>query len=122
MAKKDVREYLYQMLKQVTEMKNDFADYDEAFKNGFITEDKLDELKADCARLEENYNRVLYITMLLDLPNKKRKKEKFLRANADVEAYMNEINASERAVIDENKCILKAIKDRLDDLTKKQAK
>lgn len=117
MAKKDVREYLYQMGKQVAEMKNDFADYDEAFKNGFITEDKLTELKNDCARLEENYNRVLYIAMLLDLPNDKKSKEKLLKANSKAEAYMDSISASERAVIDENKCILKAIRDRLDKLT-----
>lgn len=120
MAKRDVREYLYKMMKQVAEMKADLADYDQALKDGHITEEQLTDVKADVARLEENYNRCLYIGMLLDLPNKPKKKAKAIKANAAAEAYMDGINASEKAVIDENRCIIKAINDRLKDLTKKE--
>lgn len=122
MAKSDVREYLYTMLQQYLEMKNDLKEFDQAFKDGYITEDKLEEIKMDVARLRENYDRLVYICYLLDLPNRSKKKEKFKAANKDIEDYMTDINASEAAVIEENKCILNIIKQRLKTLTENSDK
>lgn len=118
MAKRDVREYCYALLQQYLEMKDDLADFNQAFQDGYITEDKLTEVQDDVARLKENYDRVLYIVYLLDLPNNSKKKAKARKANSDIESYMTNIDASSTAIIDENKTILTRIRAELKALTK----
>ena len=41
MAVRDVREYYWQLKAQYEEMERDLADFDEALKNGFITEEQV---------------------------------------------------------------------------------
>lgn len=43
MAIIDVKRYYYEVLNQYLEMKEDIADFEEALKAGYITEDKLEE-------------------------------------------------------------------------------
>ena len=51
MAKRDVQDYYYTMLNQYLEMKNDLKDFDEALKNGYITEDRLAEVQDEIAKV-----------------------------------------------------------------------
>ena len=74
MAARDVKEYYFKLIAQKAELEADLADFEEAFKNGYITEDKLVEIKDTVDRIETNYQRVLYIAYLLELPNNKKKK------------------------------------------------
>ena len=69
MAVKDVKEYYYKMFAQYLEMKNDLADFEEALKNGFITEEKLAEVKDTVNSLELNYQRLLYVALTRALHN-----------------------------------------------------
>lgn len=119
MAKRDVREYCFIMLRQYLELKEDLADFEQAFKDGYITEDKLTEVKNDVNRLKENYDRLVYICYLLDLPNKPKKQEKLKRQNADIEKGFDKIGASTSAVVDENKGIIAHVKELLKDITNK---
>ena len=43
MAVKDVKRYYYAMLNQYLEMKADLTDFEQAFADGFITEDQIEE-------------------------------------------------------------------------------
>lgn len=120
MALKDFKQYLIQVQSQYLEMKADIADYEQAFKDGYITEDKLEELKADVDNININYQRLLYVDYLLSIPNRKNKKEKFKknRSNSALETYFTENNSTSKAVSEENKSLLDDIRRQLKALTK----
>ena len=121
MAVKDVKIYVNQLLTQYLEMKNDLADFEQAFKNGYITEDKLVEIKDTVDRIETNYQRVLYIAYLLELLNNKKKKLKAKKQNKKLEDYFSSINATSEDVIDENKSLLDNLRKNLEKLVNKKS-
>ena len=121
MAVKDVKIYVNQLLTQYLEMKNDLAEFEQAFKNGYITEDKLVEIKDTVDRIETNYQRVLYIAYLLELPNNKKKKLKAKKQNKKLEDYFSSINATSEDVIDENKSLLDNLRKNLEKLVNKKS-
>jgi hypothetical protein len=101
MAIKDVRNYFYTMLAQYIEEKQNLADFEEALKDGNITENQMQEALETVAGLETNYHRLVYIMYLLDMPNRKSKKvgyvkqytpiiEELKRLGADVESIKKE--------------------------------
>ena len=67
MAIKDVKDYFYMMLLQYIEEKQNLKDFEEALKDGLITEDQMQEAIEIVARLEENYHRLAYIMYLFDI-------------------------------------------------------
>lgn len=79
MAIKDVRQYFYTMLSQYLEEKQNLADFEEALKDGFITEEQMREAMETVSQLEENYHRLAYIMYLFDMPNKGSKKKAYVR-------------------------------------------
>ena len=79
MAIKDVRHYFYTMLSQYLEEKQNLADFSEALRDGLITEEQMQEALENVACLEENYHRLAYIMFLLDMPNKKSKKNAYVK-------------------------------------------
>lgn len=79
MAVKDVKQYFYTMLAQYIEEKQNLADFEEALKEGSITEDQMQEAVATVADLENNYHRLAYIMYLLDMPNRKSKKATYVK-------------------------------------------
>lgn len=113
MAVRDVREYYWTLLAQQEEMQNDLEDFTEALQNGYITEEKLEEVKAEVARLKENVDRVAYCLFLLEKPNKLKKKPGYERRNKDLIEEFDKRNASQEAVIAENKSALDHIRAEL---------
>lgn len=79
MAIKDVRQYFYTMLSQYLEEKQNLADFEEALRDGFITEEQMQEAMENVAQLEENYHRLAYIMYLFDMPNRDSKKSAYVR-------------------------------------------
>lgn len=101
MAIKDVRNYFYTMLAQYVEEKQNLADFEEALKEGLITEEQMQEALEIVDVLETNYHRLAYIMYLLDMPNRDSKKigytkqyktvlEELTRLGADVDSIKNE--------------------------------
>ncbi len=121
MAVKDFKQYLTQVQLQYLEMKDDLADFEEALKNGFITEDKLAEVKDTVASLELNYQRLLYVAYLLELPrrNSKKVKSKNSPQNQKLNTYFEENLASSSKVIDENTSLLTQLRRQLKNLKDK---
>lgn len=115
MALIDVKEYYYKMLNQYMEMKADLADFEQALKDGHITEDQLLVACEDVAEVEKNYNRLTYIMFLYELPKTKRKRAKFFKnkSNADVEAELTARHADVKSVIDENESVLTHLREEL---------
>lgn len=94
MAIKDVRKYYYTMLSQYLEEKQNLADFEEALKEGLITEEQMQEALDTVAGLEENYHRLAYIMYLFDMPNKDSKKAVYTRQ------YKNLLKEFERLGVD----------------------
>lgn len=111
MALIDVKQYYYDVLNQYLEMKEDIADFEEALKAGYITEDKLEEVKKDIYIVKENLDRLSYVMHLFNLPKRKSKQEKYKKQNIKLEKYFEENAATSKQVIEENTNVLKHFKD-----------
>ena len=106
MAVKDVKEYYYKMLAQYLEMKNDLADFEEALKNGFITEDQMQAALEEVNALQLNYDRLTYIMYLLELPKRRSKHAKYNKANRKIIEALKDRKADIDSVDLENKSAL----------------
>ena len=120
MAVKDFKEYLITVQQQWLELKADLADFEQAFKDGFITEDKLEEVKNEVAQAEINYQRLIYVDYLLDLPSRRKKKYLHRQKNNARLAALNEQKADEDSVIAENKEHAEKVHGLLTELTKNE--
>ena len=122
MAVRDVKEYYYKLLVQSAEMKADLDDFKKALEAGYITEDKLAEVKEQVNIIEANFERVGYIMYLLELPNRKDKKDKWKKQNSNLTNHFIEVKADEQAVFDENKSALDQLRIELKKLEKSDKK
>lgn len=120
MAVKDFKEYLITVQQQWLELKADLADFEQAFKDGFITEDKLEEVKNEVAQAEINYQRLIYVDYLLDLPSRRKKKYLQRQKNKARLAELKEQKADKDSVIAENKEHAEKVHDLLTELTKNE--
>lgn len=118
MALKDVKYYYYTMLNQYLEMKADLADFQQAFADGYITEDQLENVRNEVYILESNYERLSYIMYLLEMPNRPTKKAKYMKSNKPIEDHFANLSADARAIECENASALKHLREELKKLSK----
>jgi hypothetical protein len=118
MAIKDVRNYFYTMLCQYIEEKQNLADFEEALKEGNITQEQMQEAIENVANLETNYHRLVYIMYLFDMPNRKSKKSDYIKQHKTILEELKRLGADIDSVKDENtdalihfKAALKALKE-----------
>ena len=118
MAVKDVRNYFYTMLCQYIEEKQNLADFEEALKEGNITQEQMQAAMENVASLETNYHRLVYIMYLLDMPNRKNKKSDYIKQHKTILEELKRLGADIDAIKDENtdalthfKAALKALKE-----------
>jgi hypothetical protein len=119
MAVKDVKNYFYSMLLQYLEEKQNLADFESALKDGFITEEQMQEAMNTVACLEENYHRLAYIMYLLDMPNRKSKKEGYVRQHQGILDELKRLGADIDSVKAENSDALIHFKAVLNDFKNK---
>ena len=110
MALRDLREYYFTLLAQQQEMEADLNDFNEALKNGYITEDRLAEVKDEVERIKVNRDRVAWCLYLLEKPNKPAKKPKYDKANKALLQNFQDNKADTDSVIAENKSALDHIR------------
>ena len=120
MAVKDVKEYYFKLIAQKAELEADLADFEEALKNGFITEEQMQAAKDELIPYQINLDRLTYIMYLLELPNKKAKKAKFAEQNKKILNELEKRKADERSVISENKSALDAFRKEVKELLNKK--
>lgn len=121
MAVKDVKNYYYTMMSQYLEEKQNLADFEEALKNGHITEEQMSEAMEVVADLEKNYYRLAYIMYLLDIPNRTEKRKRFLKQFAPIEAEFKRLGADLPSVEMENADVLAHFKQTLNALKEPNA-
>lgn len=104
------------------EAKDNLADFEQAFKDGYITEDRLEGIKADLEIIENNYNRLTYIMVLLNKPNRKAKHGRYNKSNAKIIDALADRNATMEDVELENADALAHLKAELKQLTNSAGK
>lgn len=120
MAVKDVKEYYFKLIAQKAELEADLADFEEALKNGFITEEQMQAAKDELVPYQINLDRLTYIMYLLELPNRKTKKAKFAKQNKKILDELGKRKADEQSVIAENKSALDAFRKEVKELLNKK--
>ena len=120
MAVKDIKEYYFKLIAQKAELEADLADFEEALKNGFITEEQMQAAKDELIPYQINLDRLTYIMYLLELPNRKTKKAKFAKQNKKILDELGKRNADEQSVIAENKSALDAFRKEVKELLNKK--
>lgn len=118
MAVKDVREYFYTMLSQYLEEKQNLTDFEEALKEGFITEEQMQEAMDNVSALETNYHRLVYIMYLLDMPKRKAKKTQYVKQYKTILEELKKLGADVDSVKAENSDALIHFKAALNNLKK----
>ena len=118
MAVKDVRNYFYTMLCQYIEEKQNLADFEEALKEGNITQDQMQDAMENVANLENNYHRLVYIMYLLDMPNRKDKKANYVKQYKTILEELERLGADINSVKEENTDALIHFKAALEALKK----
>ena len=113
MAIRDFNLYLANVQAQVLATKNDLADFEQGLKDGYVTEQQVEDLKAEYQRMDDNYQRLLYVGYLLELPKSKWRKKRFRRKHDDLEIYLDKANATEDKVIKENEVAMELIKNEI---------
>ena len=119
MAVKDVRDYYYKLQAQKLELEADLADFDEALKNGFITEEQVQAAKEELIPYQINLDRLTYIMYLLELPAKKEKKARFAKQNKKILTELKNRKADEASVLNENKSALDSFREEVNKLLNK---
>ena len=120
MAARDVKEYYFKLIAQKAELEADLADFEEALKNGFITEEQMQAAKDELIPYQINLDRLTYIMYLLELPNRKAKKAKFAKQNKKILDELGKRNADEQSVISENKSALDTFRKEVKELLNKK--
>ena len=113
MAIRDFNLYLANVQAQVLATKNDLADFEQGLKDGHVTEQQVEDLRAEYQRMDDNYQRLLYVGYLLELPKSKWRKKRFRRKHDDLEIYLDKANATEDKVIKENEVAMELIKNEI---------
>ena len=113
MAIRDFNLYLANVQAQVLATKNDLADFEQGLKDGYVTEQQVEDLRAEYQRMDDNYQRLLYVGYLLELPKSKWRKKRFRRKHDDLEIYLDKANATEDKVIKENEVAMELIKNEI---------
>lgn len=120
MAIKDVRKYFYTMLGQYLEEKQNLADFEVALKEGYITEEQMQEACEVVANLEANYHRLVYIMYLLDMPNRKDKKTGYIKQHQTILEELQRLGADIDSIKEENSDALIHFKAALKALNKSE--
>lgn len=120
MAVKDVRNYFYTMLMQYIEEKQNLADFEEALKEGYITQEQMQEALEAVRGLEDNYYRLAYIMYLLDMPNRDSKKPVYVKQHKVILEELQRLGVDVDSIKEENSDALIHFKAALEKLKKSE--
>lgn len=99
MAKRDVVEYFLQVQNEYLELIDNVKEFDKELKAGNVTEEQLIIAQNSANIIKENYDRIAYILVLLNKPNRRSKKED--ESSKQWYSYLK--GASKESIIDENR-------------------
>lgn len=106
MAKKHVNLYFLEQQALYFEMLDNLKEFEQLAKEGKISQEEYDQMLKEVELNKANYERLAYIIMLLNKPNRKNKEEADINA-----AWYKQLNgASKEVILDESKDVLADLK------------
>ena len=115
MSYKHVKDYYVQVEQQYMEALSDTADYKQAFKDGYLSQEQLEQAEDLLFALKQNYERLSYIMYLFNKPNKPNKALKYEKQFSYLNEWLKARSATKKSVLEENENVLvnyvKYIKD-----------
>lgn len=109
MAKRHVIEYYKQVQDLYFDMVQDTVDFDEALQAGHVSQEQVDQANEMLQRVKDNYDRLSYIIVLLNQPNKKKKLKKHKNQHKEVYSFLDSV--SEETTLKEIQDDLKQFKE-----------
>ena len=103
MSKKHVEEYFKVIADQYLEMIDLLKELEQQYETNIIEPERLDKIKESIIPLKTNYQRISYIMYLLNMPNKKEKQKKYIKAlevKQDKAGSLQEVKTENNIVID----------------------
>lgn len=90
MSRKHVDEYYNQICAQYKELLENTKEVEKSMKEGIVSPEFLDNYKKVIEPVKVNYERWSYMIFLLNMPNKKEKKRKYLKQREkEIDEYKN---------------------------------
>lgn len=115
MSYKHVKDYYVQVEQQYMEALSDTADYKQAFEDGYLSQEQLEQAEDLLFALKQNYERLSYIMYLFNKPNKPNKALKYEKQFSYLNEWLKARSATKKSVLEENENVLvnyvKYIKD-----------
>ena len=109
MAKRDVDNYFIGVQAQYFTMLKEVKDFEKEMQEGRFSEEQFRQAQEEVAKLKENYERLSYIMLLLNEPNRNSKKAGYRKRNALVYDYL--AKSSDCYIKSENGDVLKKLKE-----------
>ena len=119
MAINDLKQYYFTMLSQYLEEKKNLADFEQALKDGYITEEQMQEAINTVRELEVNYHRMTYVMYLLNMPARSSKKTAYVKQHKTILEALKRLGADEESVKANNEDALCLFKQELNKLKNK---
>ena len=106
MAKRHVNMYFLEQQSLYFEMLDNLKEFEQLAKEGKISQEDYDQMLREVELNKTNYERLAYIVMLLNKPNRKDREE------ADINSsWYNQLQgASKEVILDESKDVLADLK------------
>ena len=106
MAKRHVVSYFLEVQNNYFEMLDNLKEFKELAEQGKVSQEEYDDMLREVELNKANYERIAYLIMLLNKPNRKEKEE------ADMnKAWYNALTgASKEAILNESKDVLADLK------------
>lgn len=110
MAVRHVREYYKLMEQQYLDMLQNVKDFDELLKQGVVPEEVMQQAKSMLDAMKSNYDRLSYIMLLLNQPNRNKKEKNYKKSVSNELDFLVSNNATQGSVFVENEDVLKNFK------------
>lgn len=106
MAKRHVNLYFLEQQALYLEMLDNLKEFEQLAKEGKISQEDYDQMLREVELNKTNYERLAYIIMLLNKPNRKDKEE----ADMNASWYEQLEGASKEVILDESRDVLSDLK------------
>ena len=106
MAKRHVVLYYLEVQNEYLEMLDNLEEFKKLAQEGKVSQEDYDQMLREIELIKSNYERISYIMMLLNKPNKKSNEE----ADMNKSWYRELQGASKEAILDESRDVLSDLK------------
>ena len=119
MSKRDVNKYFLEQQKLYMELDSNRKDFDELLQSGKIEDWQFKQAQNMLAKAKSKYNEIGYFMYLLNMPNNKKSKDRYMKENKDLYKAMEGLGVGREALLNETKDALADFKKMLKEAKEK---